>query len=88
MLSRTSLSDGTGVDGGSHGAEGKDGRSRREIELRPYKVGEGRIADICVIWGHRQERDSLPLKFGWPSRRIYWWKTTTCVRVLATKRKD
>lgn len=31
VLSRTSLSDGTGIDDGSHGAEGKDGRSRREI---------------------------------------------------------
>lgn len=46
MFSGTSLSDATGIDGGSHGAEGKGERSKKESELRPYKFGEGRITDI------------------------------------------
>lgn len=41
MFPRTGLSDGAGVNGGSHGAEGRGGRSRNEIGLGLYRFGRG-----------------------------------------------
>jgi len=38
---RKSLPDRTGIDGGSHGAEGEDERNKSEIEQRFYRVGGG-----------------------------------------------
>lgn len=46
MFSSTSLSDGTGVDGRSHGAEGKDERDKSEMGLRLYRVGEEYINEV------------------------------------------
>ena len=42
VFSGASLSDSPGVDGGSHGAEGKDKRDKSGMRLRLYRVGETR----------------------------------------------
>ena len=63
-----SLSDRTSVDGGGHGAEGKDERNKSKTDVRLYRFREY-ISEICdgwVIWGRRPGQDSPSLQFGWP----------------------
>ena len=52
VFPRASLSDGAGVDGGGHVAEGKDRRNKSEMEVRLYRVGEeciSEVRDVLVI---------------------------------------
>ena len=46
VLPRANLSDSPGVDGGSHGAQGKGERNKSGKEMRLYTIGEC-INEIC-----------------------------------------
>ena len=70
MFPTASLSDGTGVDSGGHGAKGKDEEKKSKIEVRLYRVWEY-ISEICDGWvspGRRPDQDSPSLEFGWPEQ--------------------
>lgn len=46
MFSGASLSDGTSIDGGSHGVEGKDERDKREVKSGFYRVWKECVNEI------------------------------------------
>ena len=69
MFSGASLSNGTSIDGGSHGARGKGENYKRDETSRLYRLGEECISEVRDLGdlGSRTRTGLLSLGFGWPA---------------------